>query len=301
MPKYSIIVPVYNTSKYLEICLNSVFKQTNQDYEIICINDGSTDNSLDVLKKYEEDIIIIDQKNQGLSMARNNGVKKAKGKYILFLDSDDYLNKDLLRQLDIVTKNNPDLVRFGLNEIIGDNVKPINAPTFNNLSGVDAFKIITNNKYVEPAWLYLYNKEFYLKNNFQFKENVYHEDFGLIPKIIVGANTVTSISYPGYNYVKRENSIMNDKNKISKRINDLLILGEELLNENTSSKEYYSFIANSLISASKNIQDKEIKKKYINSLKELKISKYLLKNTFKRKIKYYICKLNLNIYIKVMV
>ena len=301
MPKYSIIVPVYNTSKYLEICLNSIFKQTNQDYEIICINDGSTDNSLDVLKKYKEDIIIIDQKNQGLSMARNNGVKKAKGKYILFLDSDDYLNKDLLRQLDIVTKNNPDLVRFGLNEIIGDNVKPINAPTFNNLSGVDAFKIITNNKYVEPAWLYLYNKEFYLKNNFQFKENVYHEDFGLIPKIIVMANTVTSISYPGYNYVKRENSIMNDKNKISKRIDDLLILGEELLNENTSSKEYYSFIANSLISASKNIQDKEIKKKYINSLKELKISKYLLKNSFKRKIKYYICKLNLNLYIKAMV
>ena len=80
MPKFSIIVPVYNTEKYLDCCLNSILKQTNQDYEIICVNDGSTDNSLDVLNKYKEDIVIVNQDNQGLSMARNNGVKKAKGK-----------------------------------------------------------------------------------------------------------------------------------------------------------------------------------------------------------------------------
>lgn len=301
MPKYSVIVPIYNTSKYLDKCLNSILSQTNQDYEILCVNDGSTDNSLEILKKYNDDIKIINQENQGLSMARNNGVKKAKGKYILFVDSDDYLEKDLLRQLDIVTKNNPDLVRFGVNEVVGESITPFRAPKFNNVNGIEAFKIITTNKYVEPAWLYLFNREFYIKNDFSFKSGVYHEDFGLIPKIIVKAETVTSIEYPGYNYVKRENSIMNDKNKIIKRTKDLLILGKDLLNVKTSSKEYYSYVANSLISASKNILIKEKKKEYINELKNLNISKYLLKNNFKRYIKYIVCKLSLNLYIKVMV
>lgn len=300
MPKFSIIVPIYNTEKYLDKCLESILKQTNQDFEVICVNDGSTDNSLNVLNKYKESITIVSQENMGLSEARNNGVKKATGKYLLFVDSDDYIEKNLLEKLDTVTKNNPDLVRFGLNEVIDNTVNTIEAPVFNNLSGIEAFKEIVKNKYVEPAWLYLYRKDFYIKNNFSFIAHVYHEDFGLIPKVIVKAEKVTSISFPGYNYLKRENSIINDESKTNKKINDLLVLGRLLLFEKTDSKEYYGFIANSLISSYKRIKDTSKKEEYYHNLKELKIWNYLMKDTFKRKIKYFICKTNLKLYLKVM-
>lgn len=300
MPKFSIIVPAYNVEDYIETCLNSIFNQTNQDFEVIVVNDGSTDNTLKVLNKYKDNIIIINQENLGLSDARNNGVKKAQGKYLLFVDSDDFIDKTLLQKLDSVTKNNPDLVRFGVNEIINNEVIPVYGPKFNNLTGVDAFKIIANNKYIEPAWLYLYNKDYYINNNYSFMTRVYHEDFGLIPKVIVNASKVTSIEFPGYYYVKREGSIINDPSKENKKINDLLILGRLLLSEKSLSKEFYSFVANSLISTTKKITNKEKKKEYIKNLKQLKVYNYLLKDTLPRKLKYILCKISLNLYIKVM-
>ena len=114
MVKYSFIVPVYNTKKYLKKCLDSLIKQTFKDFEIIIVNDGSTDNSMEIIEKYKNkysNIKVIEQQNQGLSLARNNGVKKTSGEYILFIDSDDYIEKDLLKQID---KNigNADVLRF---------------------------------------------------------------------------------------------------------------------------------------------------------------------------------------------
>ena len=135
MPKYSVIVPVYNAEEYLDKCLNSILKQTNQDFEVICINDGSTDKSLDILNKYKDDIIIINEENSGVSIARNNGVKKASGKYLVFVDSDDYLENKLLEKVDNVSKNNPDIIRFGNIEIDDENKNIIYGPKFNNLSG----------------------------------------------------------------------------------------------------------------------------------------------------------------------
>ena len=100
--KISIIVPVYNVEKYLERCLDSLINQTLKDIEIICINDGSTDNSSEILKEYakkDSRIIIINQNNQGISVARNNGMNKAKGKYIGFVDSDDWVDLDFFEKL----------------------------------------------------------------------------------------------------------------------------------------------------------------------------------------------------------
>ena len=94
MINVSIVIPVYNVEKYLKQCLESVVNQTLDKIEVICINDGSTDNSLNILKEYEKkynNIIIIDQENKGPGFARNIGMKRASGKYIYFLDSDDYI------------------------------------------------------------------------------------------------------------------------------------------------------------------------------------------------------------------
>ena len=113
MVKVSVVIPVYNVEGYLEECLDSVINQTLEDIEIICINDGSTDNSLEILEEYakkDNRIKILNQENQGISATRNNGLKICKGKYICFLDSDDYLELNaLMETYDISEKYSLDI------------------------------------------------------------------------------------------------------------------------------------------------------------------------------------------------
>ena len=102
MPKVSVIIPVYNVEKYLRECLDSVINQTLRDIEIICINDGSTDNSLEILKKYAQKdnrIVLINKENEGAGEARNKGLEKAQGDFVIFFDSDDYMATDCLEKL----------------------------------------------------------------------------------------------------------------------------------------------------------------------------------------------------------
>lgn len=101
MVKVSVIIPVYNVEPYLKQCMDSVVGQTLKDIEIICVDDGSTDNSLDILREYAAEdsrIQIIEQKNAGAGAARNNGMRYATGKYLSFLDSDDFLNRECLKR-----------------------------------------------------------------------------------------------------------------------------------------------------------------------------------------------------------
>lgn len=118
MVKVSVVIPVYNVEGYLEECLDSVINQTLEDIEIICINDGSTDNSLEILEEYakkDNRIKILNQENQGISATRNNGLKICKGKYICFLDSDDYLELNaLMETYDISEKYSLDICLFKL-------------------------------------------------------------------------------------------------------------------------------------------------------------------------------------------
>lgn len=116
-PKISIIIPVYNTAKYLPSCLNSVVNQTYQNLEIILINDGSTDNSLQIIQKYtkkDSRIKVINQKNQGQSAARNAGLKKATGDYISFIDSDDKIKPDFIKKLLAAYNKNTSLSVCGI-------------------------------------------------------------------------------------------------------------------------------------------------------------------------------------------
>lgn len=119
MSKVSVIIPVYNTEKYLKSCLDSVIIQTLSDIEIICINDGSTDNSLTILEEYankDDRIKIINQKNQGVSEARNNGIKFAKSDYFILLDSDDSIeNTTCEKSYNAIKKNNADVNIIGFN------------------------------------------------------------------------------------------------------------------------------------------------------------------------------------------
>lgn len=125
--RFSILVPVYNVGKFLSSCLDSVLSQSFHNFEIICVNDGSTDNSLSILESYSKKdnrIKIISKNNEGLLWARRDAIKKASGEYILFLDSDDKYNGDVLNLINdcLIRNNNPDLLIFDRAELINDKV-----------------------------------------------------------------------------------------------------------------------------------------------------------------------------------
>ncbi len=289
MPKFSIIIPVYNVEKYLDKCLSSVFNQTEKEFEVIVVNDGTKDNSMAIAKKYP--VKIITQKNQGLSVARNTGVKKAQGDYLIFLDSDDYLEKDLLKKISSSLKNNPDLVRFQIQEVT-DNGEKTTYPEdpFENKSGEEAFELITKYHFVENAWCYAIKRDYYEKEKFSFKPATIHEDFGLIPLVIIKATTVNSISYIGYNYLKRQGSIMNNNNyektlkKVKDTYNHYQYLIKEINKTNLNSKIFKSFIANNLILKICELNNKDYKN-YKKLLLKEKVYNNILTDTLPRKIK----------------
>ena len=308
MIKFSIIVPIYNVEKYLEKCLDSIYNQTYKEFEVILINDGSNDNSKLICDKYiEKDkrFKYFEQTNKGLSVARNKGVQESIGNYLLFVDSDDYLSFDLLQKLNNNLDVNYDLIRFQVNydkdnillKTKGSNTTKI----FDN--GIDAFNEIVNYEIVEAAWCYLYNKNYFLNNNFSFKEGTVHEDFGLIPLVILNAHKIKIIDYYGYNYVIRENSIMtsNDYKKTLKKANDFFkhfkYLVKESKNIDGNLSIFYSFIANSIIIKSTTLT-KEDYKKYVNELKKLKVFDMLLDDNIGRKVKKYLLQISPKLYYK---
>lgn len=312
MVKYSFIVPVYNTSKYLKKCLDSLVKQTFKDFEIIIVNDGSTDNSSNIISKYLDtykNIKVVNQKNEGLSMARNNGVKEANGEYLIFIDSDDYVEKNLLKEIDKEIKD-AEILRYQVisEDEDGNNKIDFNEETFDMVNGYQAFKYLSNYHFVEPAWCYVFKKDYYVDNKFSFKKGVYHEDFGLIPYVIYKARNVKSISYLGYHYIQRNGSIMNnnDYRKTVKKAFDMLeqyknlrLFAKNINRKNNMDDYYLSYISNCVIVKTRELK-KDERKVYVHELKKLNVFDGVLVDTSVRKLKKKIMKLNLGLYLKVV-
>lgn len=302
MPKFSIIVPVYNVEKYIKKCLDSILNQSFKDYEVIVVNDGTQDDSIELIKDYP--VKIINQKNQGLSAARNKGVKQSSGEYIIFVDSDDYLEKDLLKKINESLTNSPDVVRFQIKEVYEDGkVIEFNEEPLKNKNGVDAFSEIVKYHFVENAWCYAIKKEYYEQEKFEFKKGTIHEDFGLIPLVIIKANIVNSIPYIGYNYLQRQGSIMNSNNyeKTLKKVNDMFNHYKYLISEinktKLNSQIFKSYAANSMILKICVLNKKEYKE-YKNKLKLERVYDNLLADTLPRKVKKELLKISPKLYHK---
>ena len=312
MIKYSFIVPVYNTEKYLKKCLDSLVNQTYKDFEIIVVNDGSTDKSSSIISKYQKkykNIIVIDKENEGNSIAKNIGVKKSCGQYILFVDSDDYVEPHLLSVVDKEV-NDVDILKYQAmteNED-GSNLIKYNEKRFGVLNGYDSFKELTKQHFIDPPWGYVIRRDYYIENKFSFKKGVYHEDFGLIPYVIYKARKVKSIDYIGYHYVQRNGSIMNnnDYKKTVKKAFDMLeqyktmrLFAKNINRKNNLDDYFLSYISNSVIVKERELK-KDEKKVYINELKKLNVFDGVLVNTRIRRFKKYLMKHNLNLYLKVV-
>ena len=312
MIKYSFIVPVYNTEKYLKKCLDSLVNQTYKDFEIIVVNDGSTDKSSNIISKYQKkykNIIVIDKENEGLSMARNRGVQKSSGKYIIFVDSDDYVSNKLLEEVDKKIDDS-DILRFQIatEDEEYTKINEYHEEGFESMCGYDAFKYLSSYHFVEPAWCYVIRKNYYIENKFSFKKDVYHEDFGLIPYVIYKARKVKSIDFIGYYYIQRNGSIMNnnDYKKTVKKAFDMLeqyktmrLFAKNINRKNNLDDYFLSYISNSVIVKARELK-KDEKKVYINELKKLNVFDGVLVNTRIRRFKKYLMKHNLNLYLKVV-
>lgn len=305
MSKFSIIIPVYNVEKYLKKCLDSVFNQTYKDYEVIVVNDGSTDKSMDIVKDY--DVKVINTKHVSVSEARNIGVKKAAtGEYLIFLDSDDYWEKDLLKEINKSLDNNPDLVRFQVRTVTDTGeINNFNEKEFKGLSGEKAFEEISAFHFIESVWCYAIKRKYYIQEKFEFKKGMIHEDFGLTPLIIIKAKTVNSINYIGYNYYRRAGSIMNtpDYKWTKKKVEDFykhyIWLNKEIEKTNIDATIFKSFISNSLILKITELNDKDYKV-YLNKLKKEKVFDNLLTDTMPRKIKKVLLKISPKCYYKLL-
>ena len=311
MIKYSIVVPIYNVEKYLEKCLDSIKNQTYQNFEVIMVNDGSTDNSNKIMKKFELDNRFKSyyKENGGLSDARNFGIIKAKGDYLILIDGDDYIEDDLLFQINKELQGKKyDIIRFGLNIVNrkGNIIREVQSIKYhgNNLN-VAIQKIITS-EYVEPAVLYAYNLQFWKNNNFKYQINRIHEDYGLTPYILSKAKEISFLDYAGYNYVNRENSIMNqiEYSKIIKRVNDFkeqyICLIKKIKPNSKKNKLIISFISEALIYKARELNDQDrpemiefIKKeKVIDKIYALNIKKFLQKQYLKLNLDKRLKKLN---------
>lgn len=302
--KFSIIVAAYGVEEYLKKCLDSIFSQDYKNIEVIVNLDGSPDNGRDIAKEY--DVTVIDEENEGLSEARNKAVKYATGDYIIFIDGDDYWDESLLSQINTTLEEKKvDVVRFQIREVDGNNLnKEYEEKGFINLNGSSAFREIAKYHFVENAWAYAFNREFYIKNKFKFAKGRIHEDFGLTPYILMKAKSVSSISYIGYNYLQRPGSIMSSKQyeKTKKKVDDFYHLYLELknktFNKNIDRSIYDSFIANSVLLKITELNKRDYKT-YLKKLKQDRVFDLLLNDTAARKIKNNLLKISPKIYFKI--
>ena len=206
MAKVSVIVPFYNSEKYLKRCLDSLVRQTLKDIEIIMVNDGSTDNGPDIVKSYMSDdrIRIIDKENGGQASARNLGLTVASGDYIIFIDSDDYVESDLCEKL-------YDAILKGFDIVVSDYyMVDGNEKKYNKISSCLEGEISLRDYLLTTVcpWNKIYKKSFLLDNNFRFPEGIIYEYYASIPTIVNYNPKVYYLPLAFVNYIHTEVSTM---------------------------------------------------------------------------------------------
>lgn len=284
--KISVIVPVYNTEKYLQRCLKSIIEQNLEEIEIIIINDKSTDNSLKIIIEYmklDSRIILINkEKNEGLSNARNNGIEIARGKYIVHIDSDDWIEQNYFKDLyETAMINHADI-------IISDYFKDFD-------DGRIFYKIDQNkNKKIEKIqaienifiknypciWSKLIKRELYIKNNIIHPSGIsLGEDLAVVPKLFYYSDKIIKLNKAYLHYIQHNNSITKKKNL--KKIFDIYSVLKELEKffEDKNiflGNEFKFFQLNNLYFSEydlENYEYTEILDYYLETIKKIKLNK----------------------------
>ena len=314
MKKISVIIPVYNTEQYLRKCFDSVIAGKYPNLEMVIINDGSSDNSEKIINeyqnKYPEIISYYSKENTGVADTRNFGIEKAKGDYIMFLDSDDYIDEALFKNLEKYINQDIDLIKFKLQRVDreGKLLEIIPGATFKATSGQDGFnKLYGTDVLLDSPCVYLIKKEIFTNNNLKFKVGTEHEDFGLMPFVIVLAKTMISINFYGYYYVQSDNSITRneDYKKTVKKAYDALAhydnaikLLENLDLDKLTKQNVKIYYTNAIILKTKELQPED-QEKYIQEIKNRKIAKNIKIRNIKQLIKKILLSIDIKLYLKI--
>ena len=302
MPKFSIIIPVYNVEEYLEECLESIVNQSFKDFEVICVNDGSTDNSLEILQKYAENderFKVLNQENQGQGIARNNALNIANGEYILFVDPDDFIELNMLEVLnERLDVQNVDVAFFDY-QIFGENTKTKIVRFMDemkntlNLNINDNFifnwqELVKDNfRYTAMmVWNKVYSNKFLKENHIQFAPNKHAEDHIFSISATLLANKISYIKKTLYYYRKRSDSSVNKVSENNFCIFENIAIVADFLKQNNLYKKYEhdfrNYIVNLCVYHCNKIPT-ALLSTYIKKTKQLLSHKEF--STFKKKIK----------------
>ncbi len=235
MTKVSVIVPAYNAEKTIKKCIDSIMNQTFDDYEVIVINDGSTDNTKDLLDMYKNNpkLRVINKKNGGIGAARNDGIKEAKGDYITFVDSDDYVDKKILESFyNFAIKNSLDVVTSSYKKVISGKI--VDWPSIKYKIGniKTSPKIIFSIEYA--PWAKMFKRDLLINHNIKFVENKKYEDIPFVCRALLYSKLTGYLKDAHYYYVVHKKS---ETTTMDERVFDILDALKMIKNDYR--KEYY--------------------------------------------------------------
>lgn len=237
-PLVSIIVPIYNVENYIDKCFNSLVNQTYENIEILAVNDGTLDNSMALVVNYQnqyKNIIILNKKNGGLSDARNFGIEHANGDFLVFIDSDDYIDYSMIEKLvQAALFNDAEIAVCDMKYIYdNDDTKYSSGGDFivDNIKNNPSLFMINNS-----ACNKLFHKKLFDKNS--FIKGIWYEDLATIPKCLYEANRIAKVDEALYFYYQRSNSIIHTKNQ---KVFDIYIALNELKSYLIKKNDYKRF------------------------------------------------------------
>ena len=311
--KLSIILPVYNTGHLVEKAINSLLGLKNIELEILCLNDGSTDDSWDKLQEIEkkcEQVKLINKENEGLSRTRNKGIQEASGDYVYFLDSDDWVNTEAFDELLAFCHDGYDIIHGNFCYVYEDgSMKPNKNQLEGSYTGQEFLcNGLLQDKISMASCINIFKREFLMAHGLLFLPGIYHEDEEFNLRVFSYANRVASKDLTFHMYLQRSNSISNDKTKEDKRFNDVLTIYKSIMNFITESNHvsdeykkmcmtYVSFII--LLSYAKQ-SNKETMKLSERMIKQLKLHRTIHSNILIYKISRFALQLMPITYIKVL-
>ena len=292
MAKVDIVVPIYNVEEYLDKNIKSLINQTYQDIRIICVNDGSTDNSASIIEKYiKEDcrVELYSKENGGLSDARNYGLKKVNSEYVMFIDSDDFCEPEMVETaLDEAEKTEADMVVFGYNQYYSKT----NTKEQISLNVADGVMNLENNPELiaytpNCAWNKLYKTSLFVENGILYPKGFRYEDLGTTSKLILLSEKIAYINKPLYNYlIDRPNNITQ---QVDEKLYHVLKMCNEIITfykERNSFEKYYNelnyLVERNLINALRkvvNLKNKKFVFKFIDDTFKFKNDVFKIKNS----------------------
>ena len=257
-PRISIVIPVYNTMRYLDRCVQSALGQTYRNTEIILVDDGSTDMSSAMCDRYAEEnanVRVIHQPNGGLAAARNTGMDACTGEYILFVDSDDYMEITACEVLAGYTDRAPDLIHAGFYTHDTDGtVSEYRAVGFadGEITGSTDFvrRSVQNCTFCCTAWSYMYRREFLTANGLKYRKGWTHEDMEIFYRLLLCAETIRVIHTPIYHYIRHSGTITT-KPKDWQRLHDICGALEYgyLYAQKADNPELYRYLCHELLNS----------------------------------------------------